>query len=105
MTRRRAPHLATLLPEHPGRGNDALIGDLAEEYRAGRSALWYRGQVLTAVVVTSCDRIWAHKGRSLKAYAPQGHDVLVDVLTTLPVVATSLAGAMAGGVTFIARHS
>jgi hypothetical protein len=31
--------------------NEALAGDLLEEYRRGRSALWYWKQVLTAIAV------------------------------------------------------
>ena len=31
----------------------ALVGDLAEEYRAGRSAVWYWWQVLASIVVSA----------------------------------------------------
>jgi hypothetical protein len=61
--------LAALLLDRLGPGNDALLGDLAEERRAGRSALWYWRQVLTAIVIRSSDSIHAHRGRSLKALA------------------------------------
>ena len=33
----------------PGEPNDALAGDLLEEFRTGRSAAWYRHQVIAAV--------------------------------------------------------
>lgn len=51
MIREQPPALATWLLNWAARGNEALIGDLLEEYRRGRSAVWYWKQVLTAVVV------------------------------------------------------
>jgi preprotein translocase subunit SecY len=51
MTDRQPPTLATWLLTRAVRRNDALVGDLLEEYRRGRSAVWYWRQVLTAVVV------------------------------------------------------
>ena len=47
------PRLAQWALEHctpPGR-DEALAGDLLEEYRAGRSSRWYRQQVLSTVVI------------------------------------------------------
>ncbi len=52
MTDVRPPALATWLLKHAARGNDALVGDLLEEHRRGRSVAWYWRQVLMAVVVT-----------------------------------------------------
>ena len=51
MTEMRPPVLATWLLKHAARGNDALVGDLFEEYRRRRSGVWYWRQVLTVVVV------------------------------------------------------
>ena len=51
MTGMRPPALATWLLKHASRGNDALVGDLCEEYGRRRSVVWYWRQVLTAVVV------------------------------------------------------
>jgi preprotein translocase subunit SecY len=51
MTQQRPPAVATWLLKRAARGNDALIGDLLEQYRGGRSAAWYWRQVLTTVVV------------------------------------------------------
>lgn len=47
------PILATKLLEKlaPGLHGDALAGDLIEQYREGRSAAWYRRQVLLAIVI------------------------------------------------------
>ena len=51
MTEEQPPALATWLLKRAARGNEALVGDLLEEYRRGRSAVWYWRQVLTTVVV------------------------------------------------------
>jgi hypothetical protein len=40
------PRLGMLVLRRLGPQNDALAGDLAEEYRAGRAAAWYSCQVL-----------------------------------------------------------
>ena len=51
MTEKQPPALATWFLKRAARGNEALVGDLLEEYRRGRSAVWYWRQVLTTVVV------------------------------------------------------
>jgi preprotein translocase subunit SecY len=51
MTEEQPPTLATWLLKRAARGNEALVGDLLEEYRRGRSTAWYWRQVLTAVIV------------------------------------------------------
>lgn len=53
MTRKDPPKAAIWILEHlvPGETNDALAGDLLEEFRSGRSSLWYWKQVLVAVVL------------------------------------------------------
>jgi len=47
------PSLATWMLEHwiPGDCNDALAGDLLEEFRNGRTTAWYWRQVLSAIGV------------------------------------------------------
>ena len=45
------PRLATWLLRRCGPANDALLGDLLEEYREGRSARWYWRQVVIAMFV------------------------------------------------------
>jgi hypothetical protein len=53
MSPENPPAMATWMLEHltPGRTNEALAGDLLEEFRRGRSASWYWRQVLGAIVV------------------------------------------------------
>jgi hypothetical protein len=48
----RPPTIATWLLRHfgYGRNNDAIIGDLTERYRQGRSRRWYWRQVLVAMI-------------------------------------------------------
>jgi hypothetical protein len=50
MTTTQPPRFATFLLDRLGPQNEALAGDLAEEYRAGRSALWYSRQVAITIV-------------------------------------------------------
>jgi preprotein translocase subunit SecY len=51
MTPNRPPRLATWILTRVAGWNDALVGDLLEEYERRRSARWYWGQVLLAVLV------------------------------------------------------
>jgi hypothetical protein len=55
MRRLEPPSTATWLLEHltPGERNEALAGDLLEEFRNGRSARWYWRQVVMAIVIES----------------------------------------------------
>jgi hypothetical protein len=46
---RRAPRLASLLLERFAPGNEALHGDLDEEFSGGRSSAWYWRQVIAAI--------------------------------------------------------
>jgi hypothetical protein len=50
--------LQTLAPGEP-----ALVGDLDEEYRRGKSGFWYLGQVVVAIGVGAFKGIAAHPGR------------------------------------------
>jgi len=47
------PRIATWIFEHitPGSSNEALAGDLLEEFRRGRSTGWYWRQVLAAIAI------------------------------------------------------
>jgi hypothetical protein len=46
---------------------DTLIGDLTEEYRAGKSALWFWGQAMLGIVATFVAEVRAHKLLTLRA--------------------------------------
>lgn len=48
---RRPPRLASFLLESLAPGNEALHGDLEEEFSRGRSAAWYWRQVLAAAAL------------------------------------------------------
>jgi hypothetical protein len=52
MKSRKPPYLATWLIEHaiPGKRNEALAGDLFEQFSQGRSPLWYWRQALGTVL-------------------------------------------------------
>ena len=62
MKRENPPAAARWILEHlvPGKKNDALAGDLLEEFRCGRSSLWYWRQVLSAFVVGSTRKLRAN---------------------------------------------
>jgi hypothetical protein len=47
--------------------NEALAGDLIEQFRQGRSSLWYWRQVIVAMVISVYDGIRYHKGAAGRA--------------------------------------
>ena len=49
--RRRPPRLASIVLDLLAPGNEALHGDLEEEFWRGRSTAWYWRQVMTAVAL------------------------------------------------------
>jgi hypothetical protein len=65
----KPPSLATWLLQHlsPGSRNEALAGDLIEEFRAGRSHGWYWRQVLSAIAIESSRQLVSH--RTVLAFA------------------------------------
>lgn len=65
------PRIATWLLEHwtPGARNDALAGDLLEEFRSGRTGAWYWRQVLTAIALGCVQEILNHRTMLLYAAA------------------------------------
>jgi hypothetical protein len=50
-----------------GTRNEPLLGDLLEEYRAGRSSFWYWRQVLIAIAQSTIVETRAHKRRAIRA--------------------------------------
>ena len=69
MTQRQPPRLAVWMLKHFGSGpdNDALLGDLAEQYAEKNSAWWYWRQTLGGIVVTTFKDIRNHKLLTLRA--------------------------------------
>lgn len=65
------PVVATWFLKQLGSGpnNDALLGDLIEQYGQRRSRIWYWRQVLVAIVVSFCRDVGAHKLLALRAIA------------------------------------
>ena len=59
MNQRRPPILATWLLEHltDRYRRDALVGDLVEEYRCGRSYGWYWRQALSALFAAGLNAV------------------------------------------------
>ncbi|HEY1650014.1 MAG TPA: hypothetical protein VGF96_18670 [Terracidiphilus sp.] len=57
------PAAASWMLEHliPGVSNEALAGDLHEEFRAGRSRRWYWRQVLGAISIRCARELLAHQ--------------------------------------------
>jgi preprotein translocase subunit SecY len=51
MTQKQPPAFATWLLKRAARGNEALVGDLLEEYGRRNSDVWYWRQVLTTVAI------------------------------------------------------
>ena len=69
MTSKQPPRIATWMLKHFGSGpnNDAVLGDLAEQYREKDSALWYWRQAMEAIPVSFFKEIRAHKHIAARA--------------------------------------
>jgi hypothetical protein len=71
--------------------NQALLGDLVEQFESGRSGAWYRRQVLMAIIAGTVKEISAHKLLAVRAVIT-GWVVLVVVFGVLgDLVAYALA--------------
>ena len=68
MTKSQPPRLATWLLRRfvSGARNEPLLGDLVEEYRAGRSRIWLWGQVLVTIVWSFTRELREHRGLALR---------------------------------------
>jgi len=66
---RTPPFLARRILERLGADDEALIGDLVEEYRRGRSRAWYWAQVLSSVAMRSRHGVATNPGGALAALA------------------------------------
>jgi len=63
------PRIAAWMLRHFGcsPNNDAVIGDLDERYRLGRSRLWYWRQTLIAIAIGLFHEVWRDKARTIAA--------------------------------------
>ena len=63
MNHRSPPPVATWIFEHlrPSGCDEALAGDLLEEFRSGRSAGWYWLQIIAALAVEWGQSTWQHR--------------------------------------------
>jgi hypothetical protein len=88
------PALATKLLESlvAERTSEALLGDLIEQYAAGRSRLWYWRQVLQALAISAGQEVRRRKLQSISA-------IIVGCVTALPLCyfSTSLAARFVWG--------
>ena len=69
MRSNQPPAVATWLLKQFGCSpqNEAILGDLIEQYRNGRQRLWYWRQIVTAIAVSSLREVWRQKTRTLAA--------------------------------------
>ena len=69
MTPRRPPAIATWIWKHFGCGpnQEAVLGDLAEEYSRKGSRMWYWRQVLKAIPVSVFKEVRSHKRIAARA--------------------------------------
>jgi hypothetical protein len=90
------PAFATTLLELmiPPRTSAALIGDLIEEYRNGRSRTWYWQQTIMALMMSAFREVRKHKLQTSSA-------IVLGYLcgASLCYVTTSIAGRFIGGYT------
>src|SRR5438477_8908466 len=63
------PALARWLLNHFGcsPNNAAVVGDLDERYRTGRSGAWYWRQALLTIIVSFLTEVWGHKWLTVRA--------------------------------------
>lgn len=77
---RAAPAVAIRLLERFGPADEALVGDLQEEFAGGRSASWFWRQTLVAIVMTTASDLRAHPFLAARA-------VVVGWITLLAFIA------------------
>jgi hypothetical protein len=62
------PALATWLLQRFG-AKEALVGDLVEQYRKGRSAGWYWRQTMSGIISSFATEAWQHKALAIGVVA------------------------------------
>ena len=68
MKHRNPPRIATLLVNRFSCCDQALVGDMIEEYRRGRSRFWYWRQTSIAVLRTTIADVRSHPVLALRAF-------------------------------------
>ncbi len=86
MRSERGVRMAMWLMRHVGPPNEALAGDLLEEYRQGRSAWWYWMQVMEAVVAG----VYRQRLRRYALNVGKGMGGLLLLIVTLLYVTSGL---------------
>jgi hypothetical protein len=89
---RKPPACATGLLLRLGPEDEAFIGDLVEEYGAGRSRAWYWRQVVSAVLLTSVRYIGTHRARAVVGVATGWAALLIIFFVLGDPTANGLAG-------------
>ena len=84
---RKPPFLATLILVRLGAAEEALVGDVLEEYRRGRSRAWYWSQALASVALRSSKDLAKEPLAALAAIST-GWAVLLMLFFTLGTDAT-----------------
>jgi hypothetical protein len=75
-----------------GPQDDALVGDLVEEYRSGRSRAWYWRQVLAAVALGAGRQVRAEPVRALRTLVTGWATLLVLFVAFGDMTAEGVAG-------------
>jgi hypothetical protein len=88
---RKLPVLATALLQRLGPGDESFVGDLVEEYAAGRSRAWYWRQVSSAIALGSVRQMHAHPMRTAAGVAT-GWATLLGFFLFGDVIAPGVAG-------------
>lgn len=100
--RNHPPVIPTWLLEHFVNHDTALVGDLLEECRQGRSTAWYWREVLTAIVVGSFQTIRTHIWLALRALALGWIFITAASRLAFPYVPRSMVWLVGHGI--ISRH-
>lgn len=89
---RKPPVCATRVLVCLGLQDESFVGDLIEEYDAGRSRTWYWRQVLSAVLLGSIRHMGAHPTRALVAVMTGWATLLLFFFMLGDLTANGLAG-------------
>ena len=106
MTARRPPAIATWIWKHFGCGpnQEAVLGDLAEEYLRKGSRMWYWRQVLKAVPVSVFKEVRSHKRIAARAMLIGWAIWTIFAVMNNPLFFASFFRGNMAGVEIQARH-